>query len=251
MRSRRSAATATWRSWTTTTSCDGSSGAVACDHYHRWPEDLDLAAQLGLSAYRFSIAWPRVLPSGLAGPPNSKGLDFYSRLIDGMLERGELSQFFASGGGGQMHQMVTLHVSEWTAEPNWGDALRASKEFKSMKVADIDAMVAEQITPGLWWDAQVAAHCRLPKDGVVHHYHPIAFIAWFKNQLIEAAAEAARSGPKINAADIRAVPKSITDDLGDVTGASMRSTADVTEDKCNKNLTLEQMVKGFDAPECK
>jgi len=59
---------------------DGSSGAVACDHYHRWPEDLDLAAQLGLSAYRFSIAWPRVLPSGLAGPPNSKGLDFYSRL---------------------------------------------------------------------------------------------------------------------------------------------------------------------------
>src|SRR5712672_2774313 len=67
---------------------DGSSGAVACDHYHRWPEDLDLAAQLGLSAYRFSIAWPRVLPSGLAGPPNSKGLDFYSRLIDGMLARG-------------------------------------------------------------------------------------------------------------------------------------------------------------------
>jgi hypothetical protein len=114
-------------------------------------------------------------------------------------------------------------------------------------------MVAEQITPGLWWDAQVATHCRLPKDGVVHHYHPIAFIAWFKNQLIEAAAEALKSGPKINAADIRAVPKSITDDLGDVTGASMRSTADVTEDRCNKNLTLEQMVKGFDfdAPECK
>src|SRR5882672_7828986 len=67
---------------------DGSSGAVACDHYHRWPEDLDLAAQLGLSAYRFSIAWPRVLPSGLSGPPNAKGLDFYERLIDGMLARG-------------------------------------------------------------------------------------------------------------------------------------------------------------------
>src|SRR5258706_53734 len=48
---------------------DGSSGAVACDHYHRWPEDLDLAAQLGLSAYRFSIALPPGLPSGLAGLP--------------------------------------------------------------------------------------------------------------------------------------------------------------------------------------
>jgi beta-glucosidase len=66
---------------------DGSSGATACDHYHRWPEDLDLAAGLGLNAYRFSIAWPRVLPHG-ASAPNAKGLDFYSRLVDGMLARG-------------------------------------------------------------------------------------------------------------------------------------------------------------------
>ena len=67
---------------------DGSSGATACDHYHRWPADLDLAALLGLNAYRFSIAWPRILPSGPNGAPNAKGLDFYSRLVDGMLERG-------------------------------------------------------------------------------------------------------------------------------------------------------------------
>ncbi|HMG56198.1 MAG TPA: N-acetylmuramoyl-L-alanine amidase [Kofleriaceae bacterium] len=169
---------------------------------------------------------------------------------DGVLKHSELLAFYASGGGGQLHQMVTLHVSEWTAEPNWTDALRASKGFKSMKVSEIDALVAEQITPGLWWDAAVATHCRLPKDGVVHHYHPVAFIAWFKNQLIEAAAEAVKRGPKLDEKDIKAVPKSITDDLGDVSGASMRSTADVTEDACNKNLTLEQMVQGFDAPEC-
>jgi hypothetical protein len=167
------------------------------------------------------------------------------------LPHAKLVQYFASGGGGQMHQMVTLHVSEWFPEPNWADALKASKGFKAMKVADIDAMVAEQMTPGLWWDARVAAHCRLPQDGVVHHYHPVAFISWFKNQLIDAAAAALKSGPKYNVADIRAVPKSITDDLGDVTGSSMRSTADVTEDACNKSLTLEQMVQGFDAPECK
>lgn len=67
---------------------DGSSGATACDHYHRWPQDLDLAAHLGLSAYRFSIAWPRILPNGPNGAPNATGLDFYSRLVDGMLERG-------------------------------------------------------------------------------------------------------------------------------------------------------------------
>lgn len=66
---------------------DGSSGEVACDHYHRWPEDLDRARDLGLNAYRFSIAWPRIFPEG-RGTPNRKGLDFYSRLVDGMLERG-------------------------------------------------------------------------------------------------------------------------------------------------------------------
>ncbi|MBL8332019.1 MAG: beta-glucosidase [Rubrivivax sp.] len=66
---------------------DGSSGAVACDHYHRWPEDLDLARSLGVDAYRFSIAWPRVLPEG-RGRVEPRGLDFYSRLVDGMLERG-------------------------------------------------------------------------------------------------------------------------------------------------------------------
>ena len=66
---------------------DGSSGAQACDHYHRWPADLDLAAGLGLGAYRFSIAWPRVHPDG-GETVNRAGLDFYSRLVDGMLERG-------------------------------------------------------------------------------------------------------------------------------------------------------------------
>ena len=67
---------------------DGSSGAVACDHYHRWPEDLDLARELGVNAYRFSIAWPRLFPDGLTARPNRAGFDFYERLVDGMLERG-------------------------------------------------------------------------------------------------------------------------------------------------------------------
>jgi beta-glucosidase len=66
---------------------DGSSGAVACDHYHRWPEDLDIARSLGLDAYRFSIAWPRIF-DGVNAAPNGKGLGFYERLVDGMLERG-------------------------------------------------------------------------------------------------------------------------------------------------------------------
>jgi beta-glucosidase len=63
---------------------NGDTGDVADDHYHRYREDVDLMARLGLGAYRFSISWPRVLPSG-AGVVNETGLDFYSRLVDALL----------------------------------------------------------------------------------------------------------------------------------------------------------------------
>jgi beta-glucosidase len=66
---------------------DGSNGDVACDHYHRWADDIGLMKSLGLKAYRFSIAWPRILPNG-TGDVNQAGLDFYSRLVDGLLEAG-------------------------------------------------------------------------------------------------------------------------------------------------------------------
>jgi beta-glucosidase len=66
---------------------NGDHGDVACEHYRRWPEDLDVMAGLGLDGYRFSIAWPRVMPSG-SGAPNQVGLDFYRRLAEGLRERG-------------------------------------------------------------------------------------------------------------------------------------------------------------------
>src|SRR5579883_659367 len=66
---------------------DGSSGAVACDHYHRWPQDIALMQELGISNYRFSIAWPRLFPNG-QGELNLAGLDFYDRLVDGLLQAG-------------------------------------------------------------------------------------------------------------------------------------------------------------------
>ena len=62
-------------------------GDVACDHYNRLEEDLDLIKDMGVEAYRFSIAWPRIIPEG-TGPINEKGLDFYDRLVDGCKARG-------------------------------------------------------------------------------------------------------------------------------------------------------------------
>jgi beta-glucosidase len=102
---------------------DGSSGAVACDHYHRWPEDLDIGRDLGLNAYRFSIAWPRVYGE-VGGKPNPKGLDFYSRLVDGMLERGlqpwatlyhwDLPQYLQDRGG--WNERATVDAFEELAD---------------------------------------------------------------------------------------------------------------------------------------
>ncbi|HSG26959.1 MAG TPA: family 1 glycosylhydrolase, partial [Candidatus Krumholzibacterium sp.] len=66
---------------------DGSDAGEACDHYHRWREDIESMRWLGVGAYRFSIAWPRILPGG-TGRINDAGLDFYDRLVDGLLEAG-------------------------------------------------------------------------------------------------------------------------------------------------------------------
>ncbi|SBT49031.1 GH1 family beta-glucosidase [Micromonospora narathiwatensis] len=66
---------------------DGSTGDEACDHYHRYAEDVALLAGLGVSGYRFSIAWPRIQPTG-RGAANPAGLDFYERLVDALLDRG-------------------------------------------------------------------------------------------------------------------------------------------------------------------
>jgi beta-glucosidase len=65
----------------------GHTGDVACDHYHRMPADVKLLDWMGVDAYRFSIAWPRVIPNG-HGPVNERGLDFYDRLVDALLEKG-------------------------------------------------------------------------------------------------------------------------------------------------------------------
>jgi beta-glucosidase len=66
---------------------NGDTGDIAADHYNRWAEDVELMSGLGLKGYRFSVAWPRVQPTG-SGAVNQQGLDFYRRLVDGLLERG-------------------------------------------------------------------------------------------------------------------------------------------------------------------
>lgn len=99
---------------------DKSDGSVACDHYHRYPEDIALMKQLGVKAYRFSIAWPRILPDG-TGKIERRGLDFYNRLVDGLLDAGitpfatlhhwDLPSALAAKGGWQ-----TREIADWFAD---------------------------------------------------------------------------------------------------------------------------------------
>jgi len=86
---------------------NGDTGAGACDHYHRWPQDLDLLADIGFDGYRLSVAWPRVMD--IKGARNEKGLDFYKRLLDRLQEKGlqtfvtlyhwDLPQYLQDRGG--------------------------------------------------------------------------------------------------------------------------------------------------------
>ncbi|WP_239469794.1 GH1 family beta-glucosidase [Archangium violaceum] len=99
---------------------NGDNGEVACDHYHRYAEDLDLMRHLGAKVYRFSIMWPRVIPDG-QGAVNPKGLDFYDRIVDSLLERGmrawpclyhwDLPQALQDRGG-----WTNRDIASWFAE---------------------------------------------------------------------------------------------------------------------------------------
>ena len=99
---------------------DGSSGDGACDHYHRFRDDVALMAELGVTAYRFSVAWPRVLPDG-RGRVLHAGLDFYRRLVDALLERGirpfvtlnhwDLPQTLEDQGGWASRETVDAFVA--------------------------------------------------------------------------------------------------------------------------------------------
>jgi beta-glucosidase len=158
---------------------DGTTGEPACAHYYRWREDLDLMSELGIQGYRFSVAWPRVQPDG-RGPVNSKGLDFYRRLAEGLRERGikplatlyhwDLPQALQDGGG-------------WADR----DVVERYAEYARLVLDGLDGLVTDWIThnepwvtsflgyalgskaPGLhdWRAAARASHHALLAHGVV------------------------------------------------------------------------------------
>jgi beta-glucosidase len=131
---------------------NGDTGEVACDHYHRYERDLDLIAELGLDAYRFSIAWPRIVPEG-RGRVNQAGLDFYRRLVEAALQRGirplatlyhwDLPQPLEDAGG-------------WAAR----DTALAFAEYAEVVIAALGDVVTDWITQNEPWVSAVEGYAQ-------------------------------------------------------------------------------------------
>jgi beta-glucosidase len=157
------------------TVADGTDGQVACDHYHRLEADLDLIAALGVTAYRFSISWPRIQSLGI-GPPLRSGLDFYNRLVDGLLRRGiqpfatlyhwDLPAALQNEQGGWANRSTAYRFAEYAAiiAKELGDRVRSIATHNEPWVTATLGHELGIFAPGMKDRAvamQVAHHCLL------------------------------------------------------------------------------------------
>jgi beta-glucosidase len=180
----------------------GDTGDVACDHYHRWQEDVGLIKQLGVDAYRLSIAWPRVVPTG-SGAVNAKGLAFYDRLVDALLEAGirpfvtlyhwDLPQALQDEGGWPRRdtayrfadyatavaEALGDRVADWTTlnEPLCSSWIGHLEGAMAPGLRDLEAAVRTSyhlhLGHGLATQAIRAVAKRTPSVGIVNNLSPI------------------------------------------------------------------------------
>ena len=138
---------------------NGDTGDVACDHYHRYKEDIAIMKELGLKSYRFSISWPRIFPQG-KGAVNQKGLDFYSHLVDELLAAGimpfptlyhwDLPQALQDEGGWGNREIID-HFAEYarTVVDTLGDRVKRWMIFNEPWVFTVVGYMAGYHPPGL------------------------------------------------------------------------------------------------------
>ncbi|MBF0561173.1 MAG: beta-glucosidase [Alphaproteobacteria bacterium] len=150
---------------------NGDTADIACDHYHRWKEDVGLMGQLGLGAYRFSVSWSRVLPRG-RGTVNGSGLEFYDRLIDGLLaigvqpwlclHHGDLPQALEDLGGWTNRDIVGWYADYAVLMARrFGDRVKHFATFNEPSVSSLFKYGFNCTTPGV--------PNRAPSVKAIHH----------------------------------------------------------------------------------
>ncbi|WP_428268238.1 N-acetylmuramoyl-L-alanine amidase [Haliangium sp.] len=167
---------------------------------------------------------------------------------DGKISRKELFDFFrGSSERALTRNMAVLSLSEWTGTAaSWRQELEGAAEFAKLRKNELDDLIDEQVTPTLWWTEAVAKHAELPRDGVVYHYHPLSFVRFINSKLLQAKALAKDGIGAFDEADAKEPPPGVTDDIGDESGESFVSEAELEGGMpFDSALPLEDLVKGF------
>jgi beta-glucosidase len=211
---------------------DGSTADRACDHYHRMDADLDLMKSLGVTSYRFSVAWPRVMPRG-RGEVNPAGLGFYDRLVDGLASRGiqavatlyhwDLPQALQDAGGWE-NRDSTEWFADYTAvvARSLGDRVTRWLTINEAKIIAQQGYQTGQFAPG-WTD-------RVASGRVIHH---LGLAHGRAVQVLRAQGVTGPVGPCLQLA-----PCSPADDSAEAKQAT--DLADVTEN----TLYLDPVLRG-------
>ena len=159
---------------------NGDTGDIACNHYYLWQQDLELLKNLGVDSYRFSISWPRILPTGKENTPNQKGLDFYSRLVDALLEKEiipfvtlnhwDIPQGLENEGGWINRMMVDAFVKySYYTSKHLGDRVKHWITHNEPWCVSHIGYIAGHKPPGLkdnWPKSLAAAHHLLVSHGM-------------------------------------------------------------------------------------
>jgi hypothetical protein len=173
-------------------------------------------------------------------------LDVVDKNKDGLIDNKEVLDAFRGSSSDAFHSFAVLFQSEWYGTPeSWVAALKTAKDFQDVKEPELKRYVEDQITPNLWWDKALAKHARLPSDGIVWHFHPIGFLKFINEKLLEAAADSEGIG-KYDVSDASITPDTVTDDREDEDGSSFATDKELKGiDVVVNEIPLEELVQGF------
>jgi N-acetyl-anhydromuramyl-L-alanine amidase AmpD len=165
---------------------------------------------------------------------------------DDTIEDQEISDFFRGNSQrGSLHYYAVLFQSEWHGDPEtWKTALSTAREFADVSERDLERYIDDQIAPTLWWTKDVARHARLPTDGVVFHFHPITFVKFVNEKLLETSAEGGGLG-SFDESEASVTPEGVTDDREDLNGSSFFDESELVQTDDADQWPLEKLVQGF------